>query len=206
MKSLFGKIFRLPVYVHLLAVAVVFVVMVYVTLKIVDVYTNHNQAVLVPDVRGLQIEDAAPFLEQNMLHYIIIDSVYTKEKPPGAIVELMPEADSKVKKNRNIYITINAKTEKTAPIPDLADISYREAWGILKARGFMYLDLKQVAGEHLNLTVGVEYEGRMIAPGTRVPLDANLFLVINDGNILPSDSISADGEHPVIIGGDESWF
>ena len=206
MKSFFRRIFQLPVYVHLLAVIVVFGAAVFVTLKCIDSYTNHNQAVIVPDVKGLQIEDAASFLEKNQLHYVIVDSIYSKEIAPGAIVELMPEANAKVKQHRTIYVTINAKTEETAPLPDVTELSYRNAYGQLKAHGFKNVYSKYVTGEHLNLTIGVEYEDRMVDAGTRIPINAQLILIITDGNILPSDSSSIDGENPIILGSDESWF
>ena len=204
--SLFNKIFRLPVYVHLLAISVMTCVAVYIVLKSIDAYTNHNQAVTVPDVRGLQIEEAAPFLERSLLRYEIIDSVYAKREMPGAIIELMPEANSKVKKNRVIYITINAKTEETAPIPEIEEISYRQAYALLKARGFVDVEYKYVTGEFLDLAIGVEYSGQMISSGTRVPLTAKLILVISDGNILKQEGDSITGEKPEIIVSDESWF
>lgn len=206
MKSIFNKIFQLPVYIHLLAVIMTCCIVIYVVLKGIDGYTNHNQAVHVPDVRGLQIEDAAPFLEQNMLRYVIIDSIYSKEVTPGAIVELLPEANSKVKKNRIVYLTVNAKTEETAIIPEITDISFRQAYALLRARGFMDVEWKYVSGEYRDLTIGVEYGGQMINSGTRVPLTAKLILVISDGYVIPHEADSVTIEKPEIIGGDESWF
>ena len=205
--SLFNKIFKLPVYIHILAIITVACISVYVVLKTIDTYTNHNQAVQVPDVRGLQIEDAIPFLEKNLLSYKIIDSVFSKTDPPGAIVELLPEANSKVKKRRTIYITVNAKTEETAVIPDIEDmsLSFRQAYAILKARGFLDVDYKYVTGEFLDLALGVEYGGQMVKKGDRVPLSAKLTLIISDGNnILQTDSISAENAANIV--GDESWF
>jgi beta-lactam-binding protein with PASTA domain len=199
---MFSKIFQLPVYIHLLAVITVSFLVGYGVLKYIDVYTNHNQAVSVPDVRGLLIEDAAPFLEQNWLRYTIIDSIYSKDSSPGAIVELSPEANASVKKKRIIYITVNAKTEETAPIPDVTDLSARQALLDVNARGFKNVEWKYVTGEFRNLTVGVEYGGKMINAGMRVPLTANLVLVLQDGNITPleGDTIM----EPVKI--DDSWY
>ncbi|MDR1097052.1 MAG: PASTA domain-containing protein [Tannerella sp.] len=206
MKSVFDNIFKMPVYVHLLVILALSCLLVYIVLKGIDSYTNHNQAVYVPDVRGLQIEDAVPFFEQNRLHYVIIDSIFSKEVTPGAIVELMPEANAKVKKNRIVYVTVNAKTEETAPVPDIADISFRQAYALLRARGFMDVEYKYVSGEYRDLTVGVEYGGRIISTGTRVPLTAKLILVISDGNIMPQDSDTLNEDHLEIISGDENWF
>jgi Uncharacterized protein conserved in bacteria len=205
--SLFNKIFKLPVFIHLLLITIVACISVYIVLKSIDTYTNHNQAVHVPDVRGLQIEDAVPFFEKNLLSYKIIDSVFSKIDPPGAIIELLPEANSKVKKRRTIYITVNAKTEETAVIPDIEDmsLSFRQAYAILKARGFLDVDYKYVTGEFLDLALGVEYGGQMVKKGARVPLSAKLFLIISDGNnTLQTDSITVENAGNLV--GDESWF
>jgi hypothetical protein len=178
---------------------------IYIMLKSIASYTNHNQAVHIPDVRGLQIEDAAPFFAQNMLRYIIVDSVFSKEKAPGAIVDLSPEANSKVKKNRIVYVTVNAKTEETAPIPDITDISFRQAYALLSARGFIDVEHKYVSGEYRDLTLGVEYGGKMVESGMRVPLTAKLILVVSDGNIMSQENDSIENILE-IVGGDESWF
>ena len=201
--SIINKIFKLPVIVHFLAIAVTSCIAVYILLKSIDAYTNHNQAVNVPDVRNLQVEDAVPFFELNKLRYNIIDSIYSKDVAPGAIVELMPEANSKVKKNRVISITVNAKTEETATIPSVEGISYRQAYAQLKARGFANVEKKFVTGEYYDLTVGVEYGGFMADSGMRAPLSADLVLVVSDGYTIVSDSISVDSTGMVI---DESWF
>ena len=203
MRSFFSKLFHLPVYIHLLAVVVVALISVYIVLKYLDLYTNHNQAVFVPDVRGLQIDDAIPFFEQNRLRYTIIDSIYSKEYMPGAIVKLTPEEKSKVKRNRFIYITINAKTEESATIPDLKDISFRQAYALLKSARFKDVEARYEPGEFLNATIGVEYNGKLVESDTRVPLTAKLILIVSDGNIelLETDTISES-----TIKGDESWF
>ena len=206
MKSIFKKIFTLPVYIHLLAVIVLSFFVVYTVLKFIDSYTNHNQAVLVPDIRNLQIEDAAPVLEQKLLRYTIVDSIYTKEKAPGAIIDLTPEVNSKVKKNRIIYITINAQSEESKTIPDLTFISYRQAYAYLKSLGFKDVEEKYVSGEYRDLTVGVEYKGALVASGTRVPLSAKLILVISDGNIEPENSENTIEENKEQVEGVENWF
>ena len=205
MISYIKKLFGLPVIIHLLVIICLSFVVVYVALKYIDTYTNHSQAVLVPDIRGLQIEDAAPLLELKQLRYTIIDSIYLKDTRPGAIVELLPEVNERVKKNRIIYITINAKSEESAPIPDVTDISFRQAFAYLKSLGFNNVEEKYVSGEYRDLTVGVEYNGQLVNSGTRVPLTANLILVISNGSNEPHDSTTIE-EKSENTESDENWF
>ena len=206
MSSFFGKIFKLPVYIHLLALMVITCIIVYIVLKSIDGYTSHNQAVYVPDVRGLQVEDAISHLEQNSLRYIVVDSVFSKDAAPGAIMDLAPEANSKVKRNRIISITINAKSEETALIPEVADMSLRQSSTLLKARGFLNVEYKYVSGEFRDLTIGVEYGSRMIEQGTRVPMTANLILVISDGNATQKDNSETGETKPDTTGVDKEWL
>jgi beta-lactam-binding protein with PASTA domain len=206
MKSLISKFFELPVYVHLLAIAALSIFLVYIVLKYIDSYTNHNQAVLVPDIRGLQIEEAAPFLEQKQLRYIVVDSIFSKEERPGAIIELTPEANSKVKQNRIISITVNAKTEESVSIPEMTDISYRQAYAFLKSLGFKDVEEKYVSGEFRDLTIGVEYKGQLVQSGTRIPLTAKLILVISDGSGAPQESKSTIEDQKESVEDDENWF
>lgn len=205
-KNIFNKALDMPIYVNILAALALLCLIVFVVLKCIDIYTNHNKAVVVPDVRGLQIEDAEPFFKKNTLKYVVVDSSYSKDATPGAIIEMMPAADLRVKKNRVIYVTVNAKTEKKIAVPDVAEISYREALALLRSRGFTDIEYKYVTGIYKDLTVGVQYGGQMIQSGTRVPVSAKLILVVSDG--IESDY---QGDSTIIhndkkIEGDESWF
>jgi hypothetical protein len=101
---------------------------------------------------------------------------------------------------------VNAKTEKAAIIPEVTDLSYRQAYADLKSRGFRYVEKKLVAGEFYDLTVGVEYEGKLVSSGTRVPLTANLFLVVCDGNIEPEENKINNEESTESAGSAEHWI
>ena len=206
MNSFFGKIIHRPVYIHLLAMAVVSIITVYITLKYLDLYTNHNQAVFVPDVTGLQVEEAIPFLEQNSLRYTVIDSIYSKEVMPGAIVDLIPEAKSKVKKNRIIYMTINAKTEESVTLPDVTGFSFRLAYATLKSRRFKDVDWQYVSGEFRDLTIGVEYNGNLVESGMRLPINAKLTLIVSNGINRPLESDTIINIKTDNIGSNDSWY
>jgi len=206
MSSLFNRIIHGSVFVHLLAMAVISLIAVYITLKYLDFYTNHNQAVFVPDITGLQVEDAIPFLEQNSLRYTVVDSIYSKEVMPGAIVDLLPEAKSKVKKNRIIYMTINAKTEESVTLPDVADLSFRLAYATLKSKRFKDVDWKYVSGEFPDLTIGVEYNGQLVESGSRIPINAKLTLIISNGISRPFENDTIVNGNTDNVGGIESWF
>ena len=193
-----------------IAIAIVFVFgVMYATLKWLDVYTKHNQAVVVPDVKGLTVDKAAPFMESSGLRYEIIDSVFSKKVVPGSIVELMPEAGSKVKEGRIVYITVNALTSQMAIVPRVKDLSYRQAYAMLKAAGFKSIEIEYVPGEYKDLVMGISHNDIPLEEEKRLPLSAHLVLHISNGdpNSEVGDSLDINGK-PVqrLDSEDENWF
>lgn len=216
MKDFLKKVIKNPFVVTILLVIVVSCVILYGTLKWLDSYTRHNEAVIVPDVKGLKVDEAAPFFNSNGLRYSVIDSVFSKSVKPGAIVEVTPAVGSKVKEGRIVFITVNAMTSQMAEIPEVEDLSYRQAYAQLKARGFERIETVYVPGVYKDLAIGVELHGRLLNRGEMVQLSDPLVLKISNGEtvMFPDDSIVYEGIPPVNrgdvpiepIGGDEEWF
>ena len=77
------KIIKNPYVLNLFLAVFIACGLVYGTLKWLESYTRHNIAVVVPDVKGLDIEDAAEFFKNSNLRYNIIDSVYAKDVTYG---------------------------------------------------------------------------------------------------------------------------
>lgn len=68
MSNFFVKLIKNPFVINLLLVIVVSCGVVYGVLAWLDSYTRHNQAVVVPDVKGMKLEDAE-MLVTTMLNY-----------------------------------------------------------------------------------------------------------------------------------------
>lgn len=207
MNNFFVKLIKNPYVLNLLLAVVVTCGLIYGTLKWLDKYTRHNEAVVVPDVKGLKVEEAAEFFNNNNLRYNVIDSVFSKEVSPGAIVELVPSAGSKVKEGRIVFITVNAMTSQMATIPEVEDLSFRQAYALLRARGFEHVEIEYVAGDFKDLAVSVDLRGRTLHKGEHVPLTAPLVLKVSSGEaeVLPEDSLSTI---PVesLDSEEENWF
>lgn len=206
MNNFFVKLIKNPYVLNLLLAVIISCGLVYGTLKWLDVYTRHNEAVVVPDVKGLKIDEAAEFFKNNNLRYNVIDSVFSKEVDPGAIVELVPAAGSKVKEERIVFVTVNALTSQMATIPEVEDLSFRQAYALLRARGFENVEIEYVPGDYKDLAVSVDLRGRTLDKGEHVPLTAPLVLKVSSGEaeMLP-DSLST---LPVVSldSEEENWF
>lgn len=190
-KNIREQFMRMPIVLHVLLIVGVLCLLSAITLQALKGYTLHNQAIVVPDVKGLQFEEASTFFENNDLRYTVIDSVYTKDVPPGAIYEMVPGAGSRVKEGRIIFVTLNARTVQTASVPDVADLSFRQAYALLQSKGFTSIDILYVAGRYRDLALSVELRGKPLKPGERVPVAAQLVLKVSDGGSAP-DAASGD--------------
>lgn len=199
-----SKLIKNPFFLNLMSAVIITVILILITLQWLSSYTRHNQSVAVPDVRGLSVEEAADFFGRNELDYTVVDSIYTSEVSPGAIAEVVPAVGSKVKKGRIIFITVNATTAKKAIIPDVEDLSYRQAQALLQARGFTSIEIQYIGGNYKDLAIGIALGGKTLSPGSMVPLNASLQLLVSDGQgVYQEDSISS----PTPIESDEeSWF
>ncbi|MDR1781008.1 MAG: PASTA domain-containing protein [Tannerella sp.] len=193
-KDIYQRFLCMPIIYHIAAAAALTFLILLLVLTLLGGYTKHNQAVVIPDVKGMQVAEAAVFFENNGLRYQIVDSVYSRDVSPGAIVEVLPAVGSKVKEGRIISVTLNATGEQRAEIPDVADMSYRQAYALIQAQGFMLIETKYVPGQFRDLAIRVELNGRTLNPGSLVPISSALVLTVSDGNgnALPDSIIATE--------------
>lgn len=179
---------RMPILYHLTAAILVFCILLFLILKGLDSYTRHNKAVVVPDVKGLQLKEAVIFFENNGLRYSVVDSVFAKSIAPGAIVDVFPAIGSKVKEGRIISVTLNATDVERAAVPDVFDISFRQAHALMQAQGFSSIEIRYVPGKYRDLAVGIELKGKTLKAGEMIPLSSPLVLKVSDGGVTEADS------------------
>jgi len=188
---------------NILLAVIVTVILVFAVLFWLDIYTKHGSQVEVPDVRGMQVADAAPFFEKKSLNYAVIDSIFIKNKVPGSILETVPPVGTNVKEGRTIYITVNSHTAQMLIIPPVKDMSQRQAMATLKTIGFESIEIKNVPGDWRDLVLGLETKGKALASGARVPADTPLSLLVSSGTgeiSFSNDSIILENTP------EESWF
>jgi len=145
-------------------------------------YTQHGEAVEVPNVKGLTVENAAELFEKNNLNYTVIDSVFFKGAIPGTVAETTPSIGSMVKEGRIVYLKVNAFLPLLITIPDVKNSSQRQSFAMLKSLGFENVSVKMVKGDYADLTVGLESKGSPLEAGRRVPADTPLSLLVSSGS------------------------
>jgi len=90
------------------------------------IWTRHGDDTMVPNIVGLDLEEATDSLKRGDLRIEKIGEKYDPNQPAGTVVFQIPDADSQVKKNRIVKVTVSRGGETTI-VPDLVGKSLREA-------------------------------------------------------------------------------
>jgi eukaryotic-like serine/threonine-protein kinase len=144
-------------------------------------YTHHGESITVPDLRGLTAERLERFVEDKHLRYKVVDSIFQVGKQPGTVLEQDPAPDSKVKENRTIYLTVNSSKPPKVKMPNLVDVSLRQAEAILETYGLVLGNTIYKPDLAKNAVLSQQYKGRGIAPGTELYKGSTIDLVLGDG-------------------------
>ncbi len=145
-------------------------------------YTQHGVEVEVPNICGMYTTEAEIMLAEQHLHIQVIDSTYSNKVPLGSIVEQTPQAGAKAKHGRSIYVIVNAKMHRMIPMPELKDMSHRQAQATLQALGFVVDTVLYEPSEFRGLVLDVRQAGAPVVAGTRIMEGTKLQLVIGQGN------------------------
>jgi len=144
-------------------------------------YTDHGHEIEVPQITGLYAEEAQSLLSGTGLKLEINDSTFSNKVPLGTIVEQMPPAESKVKLGRSIYVVINASAKRQVAIPELHDVSYRQAENMLRQLGLGVGEIQYVASAYSDLVLDVRVGESSVEAGTVVTEGTVVSLVVGRG-------------------------
>ena len=145
-------------------------------LKYLDFYTNHDEFIILPDFSDVHVNDLDSVLDQYNLRYVIIDSIFDKSRDRGIVVNQEPEPNTHVKENRKIYLTINFLKNRKVDLPDIYDLTLRQAIRLLKRNGLKVGNLEYRADIATNKVLGFKINGlsidvgQSLYHGTRVDL------------------------------------
>lgn len=168
MKDFFSFIFSKVFLKHLMASIVILTIGLVACLLYLNKYTRHGEEYSVPDIKGLKIDQAKIKLEENHMNIEIYDSLYLNVAKPGEILEQMPKEGHKVKEGRKIYVTICATKPEQIKMPNVTDISFRQAVNLLQASGLKVGNIKYESSRYENLVLYQERNGRKITVGEKI--------------------------------------
>jgi eukaryotic-like serine/threonine-protein kinase len=160
---------------------VIFVGAVLMLLIWMNFYTRHGQARPVPNFIGLTMEQTAKLAKKSRLRYHVIDSIYTIVVPRGCIAEQNPKPGFKVKKWRNVILTINAFHPEMVAMPNLIDLPKRQAILLIESSGLEIGLLKYRPDLSIDVVIDQQYNGKKIREKDSLQKGSVIDLVLGKG-------------------------
>lgn len=166
---------------HLGLIILAFAVLLWLTLKFLNLYTFHGQSIEVPDLTGYTTNEVKNMDESKYYRFEVVDSVYDNTKTPGSIVSQLPLPGSHVKKGRMVYLTIIAYLPEKTTMPNLVDFSSRQATALLETHGLKVGRIEFVPD--IGQTVlKAKHNGKVIPWGAEINKGEKIDLVIGKGH------------------------
>lgn len=164
--------------VNLLLAAALLAIILFIAMKGLEKYTRHGQSNPVPEFTGMLPAEAQQIAHQQNLKVEIVDSLFLEDAAPGAIVDQIPGPGHGVKQSRTIFLTINSTHPETVTLPQLTDISFRQAQVLVENSGLQVGNISYQPSEYDNLVLNVQIDSTNILPGKQFPKGTAIDLVV----------------------------
>jgi len=139
-------------------------------------YTNYNEGVTVPDVTKLSLEEADSLLTSYGLRFEVHDRRAHSAYPANYVIDQSPTAKQLVKPNRKVYLTVNTETTPKVVVPNVVNLSYRNARLQLENHGLTVGSTSYESDRFRNTILR-----QSIAPEDTVARGTAVNLVVSDG-------------------------
>jgi len=166
---------------HLGLAAAIALVLLLGTLLWLKIYTHHGKTIVVPDLAGLTLDEVDDVTSSRRLRFEVVDSVFSTEMPRGTVIKQNPNASSRVKKNRKIFLTMNAVNLEMVSMPQLIGLSFRQARLALQNAGLVQGTIKYKPDFAKNNVLQQMHKDTVINEGTIITKGAVIDLVLGMG-------------------------
>lgn len=164
-------------YIIIFSLAVLGAALLFTLDKLVmPVYTKYNEGVTVPDVSRKSLEEAEELLTSIGLRYQVADRRSNSAFPANYVIDQAPPANIIVKPNRKIYLTVNAEVRPQVVVPNVTNLSLRNAQIQLQNYG---LEVGSISYESSRFKNAVLRQS--IDEGVSVDKGTTIDLVVSDG-------------------------
>jgi len=151
------------------------------TLLGLKIYTHHGKTIMVPDLTGLTTDEVDDVTSSRRLRFEVVDSVFSTEMPRGTVIKQNPGASSRVKKNRKIFLTMNAVNPEMVSMPQLIGLSFRQARLALQNAGLVQGIIKYKPDFAKNNVLQQMHSNIVINEGTIITKGSVIDLVLGMG-------------------------
>ena len=188
LRFLFSKTFLK----HFLIAIGITLALIWIILQSLSWYTKHNDYIIVPDYRGLYYTEVKSNPDNHNYQYSVIDSIFDADKPRGSILSQDPFPGAKVKKNRMVYLTITSMVPEKTKMPELRDLTLRQAQSMLESAGLKLGKLSYVKSFDEDAVQNQLFKGHIIKAGTELDKGSVINLTVGMGAKAMVDSLRED--------------
>ena len=164
---------------HILVATGVLIIICVIALYVLDSYTRHGTEVVMPDFTGANLQELLS-KEDVAGDYIFVvsDYLYDHKKAPGIVLKQDPHVGEMVKKGRKVYVTVSSDTPPKVLMPQLQDVSLRQAEIMLRAIGLNVGTPIFKPSRYENAVLEQFYKGRIIKAGTEISMGDTITLIV----------------------------
>lgn len=177
-KGIKNHIKKHPIIYRFLIAFLIFFGLVLITLFGIKKYARHGIELELPDFSGQYYEEVVRNPQYGDYEFIVIDSVYNPQRKNGEIIMQNPAAKNRVKNGRKVYLTLAVTNPPLVFMPDLVNLSFRQAESNIKNLGLKMSPPVYKASLYENAVLEQLYKGKSIAPGTEIKMGESVTLVV----------------------------
>ena len=180
-----SRLRRHPLLWNLALIAAIILAMAVAAHILMQLGTRHGARRTVPDLSGVQLDQAQRIARKHDLQLHINDSLFVPAYEGGIVLDQLPEGGVEVKPGRTVYITINSFRQKMVPVPYVAGRSLRQAKNMLEIAGLEIAELVYRADMATNYVLEEYCEGKPVTPTTRMEAEmgsgVTLYVGVEEG-------------------------
>ena len=180
-----SRLRRHPLLWNLALIAAIILAMAVAAHILMQLGTRHGARRTVPDLSGVQLDQAQRIARKHDLQLHINDSLFVPAYEGGIVLDQLPEGGVEVKPGRTVYITINSSRQKMVPVPYVAGRSLRQAKNMLEIAGLEIAELVYRADMATNYVLEEYCEGKPVTPTTRMEAEmgsgVTLYVGVEEG-------------------------
>ncbi len=165
-------------FIHIGIILLTLFIVFFLIVKWLSSYTKHGEFSQVPDFKGIEVGKLNAFIKDKDVTFQIIDSIYDPKQKTGIVLRQDPEANSKVKHNRKVYLYVTGMIAPQIKMPKLIDRSERQARLIIGTYGLRTGKITEKSADCNGCVIGQLTGGKEIAPGDAIKKGSTVDLII----------------------------
>ena len=167
---------------HLAFAILLFLIMSWIILSLLKVYTRHNQVAITPKYVGLMMDQVNAMESSKDFDIVVVDSIYDYSRRPGSVISQDPLPETRVKPGRSVYLSLVSFVPEKVAMPALTDLSFRQAKALLQTFDLKLGSVRSIPDLAENAVLKVFVNGSSVNPGTLILKGSVVDLVIGSGS------------------------